>query len=150
MCVLLKRNYHYDFIRLTKHTDIIECTEGTHNCQQACTNTVGSFTCGCNTGFRLATDGHNCNGQLILSHNREFKLSWHNLVSTQILMSVQRVHTTVHNNVIIPLVLLHVTATLGTDLLQTVIPAMVNLLAHHLLMHDLKKILQISTSVLKA
>ena len=49
-------------------------------------------------------------------------------------MSVQRVLTTVHNCALILLVLLHVTATLDTDLLQMVILAMVNLLSHHLLM----------------
>ena len=66
-------------LKLIKHTDINECTEGTDNCQQTCTNTDGSFTCDCDTGFRLATDGHNCNGQSVLSHTGELTL-WHNPV----------------------------------------------------------------------
>ena len=61
-------------IRLMKHTDIIECAEGRANCQQLCINTIGSFTCACSAGFRLATDGHNCNGQSVLSHTGELKL----------------------------------------------------------------------------
>jgi hypothetical protein len=56
------------------------------------------------------------------------------LIHTQILMSVQRVHTTVNKYVLILLVRLHVPATLDTDLLQMVILAMVNLLSNYLLM----------------
>ena len=54
--------------KIVKYIDINECTEGTDNCQQRCTNTGGSFTCDCNTGYRLASDGHSCSGQSILSN----------------------------------------------------------------------------------
>ena len=43
--------------------DINECTRGTHNCVQRCTNTLGSFTCACNSGHRLASNGRSCNGK---------------------------------------------------------------------------------------
>ena len=39
-----------------------ECSEGTHNCSQICTNTDGSFTCGCNDGYHLDFDNVTCNG----------------------------------------------------------------------------------------
>ena len=42
--------------------DIDECSDGTHNCSQTCTNTEGGFYCGCNTGFVLDDDGATCNG----------------------------------------------------------------------------------------
>ena len=42
--------------------DIDECREETDGCGQTCENTVGSYTCGCNSGYRLATDRHTCNG----------------------------------------------------------------------------------------
>jgi hypothetical protein len=54
-------------------------------------------------------------------------------IHTQILMSVQRVHTTVNKYAIILLVRLHVPATLDTDF-QMVILAMVNLLSNYRLM----------------
>ena len=43
--------------------DINECTERTHDCHEyaSCTDTDGSFTCTCNTGF--SGDGKNCEGQ---------------------------------------------------------------------------------------
>ena len=40
--------------------DINECSAGTHNCGQVCTNTAGSFTCSCNSGYTLEADGRSC------------------------------------------------------------------------------------------
>ena len=44
--------------------DINECVETPSVCEQSCTNTVGSFVCGCNAGFELQSDGRSCNGEL--------------------------------------------------------------------------------------
>ena len=44
-------------------SDIDECSEGTHNCSQICTDTDGSFMCGCNNGYRLDFDNVTCNGK---------------------------------------------------------------------------------------
>ena len=41
-------------------SDIDECSRGTDNCDHTCTNTDGSYTCGCNTGYFLESDGHSC------------------------------------------------------------------------------------------
>ena len=60
-----KHNMHmYKIIHtyITNHLDIDECSDGTHYCSQTCTNTVGSFTCGCNYGYLLDVDGTTCNG----------------------------------------------------------------------------------------
>ena len=43
--------------------DIDECTEGTDSCAQNCHNNIGSYSCSCATGYRLASDGHACNGK---------------------------------------------------------------------------------------
>ena len=42
--------------------DINECDAGLHSCDgnATCTNTVGSYTCSCNTGF--GGNGYNCSG----------------------------------------------------------------------------------------
>ena len=44
--------------------DINECDPGigTHNCDQMCTNTIGSFLCGCNSSYHLDNDGTTCIG----------------------------------------------------------------------------------------
>ena len=45
--------------------DINECGQGTHNCEQLCINTVGSFVCNCRSGYRLSSDGRTCSGRMI-------------------------------------------------------------------------------------
>ena len=46
------------------HADIDECTEGTDRCDQNCHNNVGSYTCTCNSGYRLNANGYGCDGTL--------------------------------------------------------------------------------------
>ena len=43
--------------------DTNECTDGTANCQQTCTNTQGSFQCNCTSGYTLDSNGRACNGE---------------------------------------------------------------------------------------
>ena len=43
--------------------DTDECSNGTSQCQQLCTNTQGGYTCDCTTGFVLDGDGYQCIGQ---------------------------------------------------------------------------------------
>ena len=47
---------------ISNHLDIDECSDGTHDCSQTCTNTEGSFICGCNSGYKLEVNGTTCNG----------------------------------------------------------------------------------------
>lgn len=49
------------------HSDINECMENTDACDHLCSNTVGSYTCRCHTGYRLASDGLTCNGIAIVT-----------------------------------------------------------------------------------
>ena len=42
--------------------DIDECSMGSHDCEQVCTNTEGSFICSCSSGFDLSSNGRTCNG----------------------------------------------------------------------------------------
>ena len=43
-------------------SEINECSENTDDCGQLCINTAGSYTCSCNSGYRLASNGRTCNG----------------------------------------------------------------------------------------
>ena len=48
--------------------DIDECSLNTHDCdsrseRRTCTNTPGSFTCGCQSGYQLAPNKKTCNGE---------------------------------------------------------------------------------------
>ena len=42
-------------------TDVNECVEGLHSCEQVCVNTPGAYSCSCNNGFTLDTDRRTCN-----------------------------------------------------------------------------------------
>ena len=44
-------------------SDNDECSLGTNTCPHVCTNTIGSFYCGCNSGFELNSDGATCDGE---------------------------------------------------------------------------------------
>ena len=52
--------------------DANECSLGTHactcgglaGCTALCTDTAGSYTCGCSAGYVLNTDGVTCVGEL--------------------------------------------------------------------------------------
>lgn len=46
----------------SSNSDIDECTEGTDRCDQNCHNNVGSYTCTCNSGYRLNANGYVCDG----------------------------------------------------------------------------------------
>ena len=45
-------------------TDINECSINTDGCAHSCSNTIGSYTCSCRTGYRLASNGRSCEGIL--------------------------------------------------------------------------------------
>ena len=42
------------------HSDIDECAERTHRCAHNCHNSIGNYSCSCNIGFQLNTDGRGC------------------------------------------------------------------------------------------
>ena len=57
-CSELKEHVHL--------SDVNECEE-LYPCHQLCNNTVGSFFCGCITGFKLSKDNRTCEGVLVAS-----------------------------------------------------------------------------------
>ena len=50
--------------------DIDECAEAIPYCEQNCSNTEGSYTCGCQDGYLLNTDGRRCDGGVLAYKNR--------------------------------------------------------------------------------
>ena len=72
------------------HADVNECTAETHQCQQVCQNTIGSYMCTCNSGFVLDGDGRTCRGmpkkvivesKVSLSHNNIIQMLWNALMA---------------------------------------------------------------------
>ena len=67
-----------------------ECSLNTHNCDAnaACTNTEGSFTCACNTGY--TGNGTSCSGKNLLLEPINFTtvtlLRWKDLELTKTLL----------------------------------------------------------------
>ena len=54
------------------HPDVDECSDENDGCSQTCTNTEGSYICGCNTGFVLDSNGATCNGEYYMNHTHMF------------------------------------------------------------------------------
>ena len=44
-------------------SDIDECADLTNTCEHTCTNTEGSYTCGCESGYVLHDNGKSCSGK---------------------------------------------------------------------------------------
>ena len=54
------------FRHLRRFPDINECNLNTDGCAHICTNTIGSYTCSCRTGYRLLSNGRSCQGTIVL------------------------------------------------------------------------------------
>ena len=48
------------------YADIDECATNNGGCESDCTNTIGSFSCSCGTGYKLDGNGLNCTGELFI------------------------------------------------------------------------------------
>lgn len=44
-------------------SDIDECDDENNNCDQGCLNTVGSYSCACEIGYRLDPFNSTCRGK---------------------------------------------------------------------------------------
>ena len=57
---------HDGFTLACVHVDVDECAANTDGCAQTCTNTAGSYQCSCGAGYTLNSDGHACDGKIML------------------------------------------------------------------------------------
>ena len=67
--VEVEQSYYYAshvriIIAVADFIDINECSTGVDQCEQACQNTNGSYTCACRDGFRLKSAGLQCEGMV--------------------------------------------------------------------------------------
>ena len=60
----------YNFL----HADVNECETGISECDQNCHNNIGSYTCSCDAGFTLKSDGLHCDGN---STRCEYVIVWY-------------------------------------------------------------------------
>ena len=88
----------YVFLYHSMPIDTNECVEGSARCDQQCTNTIGSYTCSCNPGYRLASDRQTCNGEpkYTFLHAARYALPHAHF---QILMNVVKAYLDVHRYV---------------------------------------------------
>ena len=49
---------------LLYHPDVDECAQNLDTCSQLCYDTSYSYTCDCNIGYTLSTDGMTCIGKM--------------------------------------------------------------------------------------
>ena len=53
-----------NYLHLYKHLDTNECLTNNGGCHHNCHNSVGSYSCSCNNGYRLNSNGYTCEGRL--------------------------------------------------------------------------------------
>ena len=71
------RCHSYRVALIISEIDVNECLTNNGGCGHSCTNTLGSYTCSCNSGYSLAYDGHQCTGMFSV-------LTYHYLLSIDI------------------------------------------------------------------
>ncbi|GFQ71232.1 tolloid-like protein 2, partial [Trichonephila clavata] len=52
---VLKMGFSANFV-----TEVDECADESHGCEQKCVNTIGGYKCECSIGFELHSDGKRC------------------------------------------------------------------------------------------
>ena len=61
---ILKLTWYETNKLLCLTVDVNECALNNGGCEQVCNNSVGSFQCSCNRGYRLNLDRMNCSGNM--------------------------------------------------------------------------------------
>ena len=82
---------------------------GSHQCAHVCLNTAGSYTCSCNNGYRLNSDGISCNGKDLV-HYKIFNQSFSSFETS---MNVLKADISVAKTVTILTDLMNVSVILG-------------------------------------
>ena len=62
VCIIRKQFMTFYYPNFFRFLDINECSSGNGGCGQSCVNQLGSYKCGCGSGYLLSSDAHICNG----------------------------------------------------------------------------------------
>ena len=75
-------------------SDVNECTDNNGDCEHSCVNNEGSYSCSCQSGFSLNSNGRNCSGKNMF----EYFIFY---ITFQISMSVILIMEVVNKSVLI-------------------------------------------------
>ena len=65
--VFVRKHYHFlKHSSLPSISEHDECATGAHDCEQVCYNQVLQWSCGCDAGYVLRSDGRTCQGVTIV------------------------------------------------------------------------------------
>ena len=77
VCLHTARYFILTYKITVSESDIDECDDDSHDCQQLCINTIGSYECACEPGYFLKFDGKGCLGtrahNCIIGHYYNFQ-----------------------------------------------------------------------------
>ena len=116
-------------LHMCSTSDINECTEGSHNCNQLCTNTQGSFQCSCRSGYTLNSDGRTCDGKWHFNDRKVTKVRLHTCIYLHFSQMSMSAISTMVDVLIIALILedhSNVAVEVGTDWIVTTQPVLVS------------------------
>ena len=69
-------------------TDIDECENEKNPCDHNCTDTDGSYTCSCDSGYTLNEDKHTCAGKA--SRKEAKNKCWKNILLVKFILKYRR------------------------------------------------------------
>ena len=72
--------------------DINECAEHSSGCNQLCTNTIGSRTCSCYTGYQLSSNNRTCTGKGYWVDHNVYSVLWQTSMNVIQIMEVVEPH----------------------------------------------------------
>lgn len=78
MLVCASSCHAYIVVLIISEIDVDECATNNGGCEHNCTNTLGSYTCSCNSSYSLAYDSLQCTGMFgVLTYYLSPTVKWY-------------------------------------------------------------------------